>query len=207
MISVFLDRYTTFILRYRWLVIVAAAAVMMALTAGLQFITASNDWRDNLEENDPHLLAFDALEDTYSATNAALIAVAPKGGSVFTREALGAVEELTEAAWRVPWSTRVDSLTNYFHSESVEDDLNVEQLVDDAASLSDDDLARIERIALGEISIAGRLVSHDGRVAGVVISFALPDENSNAAVDEITDYARNLLNQVRDGPSGRSAIT
>ena len=64
MISVFLDRYTTFILRYRWLVIVAAAAVMLGLTAGLQFITASNDWRDNLEENDPHLLAFDALEDT-----------------------------------------------------------------------------------------------------------------------------------------------
>ena len=197
MISVFLDRYTTFILRYRWLVIASAVAVMVVLTAGLQFITASNDWRDNLEKNDPHLLAFDALEDTYSATNAALIAVAPKGGSVFTRKALGAVEELTEAAWRVPWSTRVDSLTNYYHSESVEDDLNVEQLVDDAGSLSDDDLARIERIALGEISIAGRLVSQDGRVAGVVISFALPDENSNAAVDEITDYVRNLLDQVR----------
>ena len=197
MSSVFLDRYTAFILHYRWLVIVSAVAVMLVLTAGLQFITASNDWRDNLEKNDPHLLAFDALEDTYSATNAALIAVAPKGGSVFTREALGAVEELTEAGWRVPWSTRVDSLTNYYHSESVEDDLNVEQLVDDVESLSDDDLARIERIALGEISIAGRLVSRDGRVAGVVISFALPDENSNAAVDEITDYVRNLLNEIR----------
>ncbi|MYF24418.1 MAG: MMPL family transporter [Nitrospira sp. SB0672_bin_25] len=197
MSSVFLDRYTAFILHYRWLVIVSAVAVMLVLTAGLQFITASNDWRDNLEKNDPHLLAFDALEDTYSATNAALIAVAPKGGSVFTREALGAVEELTEVGWRVPWSTRVDSLTNYYHSESVEDDLNVEQLVDDVGSLSDDDLARIERIALGEISIAGRLVSRDGRVAGVVISFALPDENSNAAVDEITGYVRNLLNEVR----------
>ena len=197
MSSVFLDRYTAFILHYRWLVIVSAVAVMLVLTAGLQFITASNDWRDNLEKNDPHLLAFDALEDTYSATNAALIAVAPKGGSVFTREALGAVEELTEAGWRVPWSTRVDSLTNYYHSESVEDDLNVEQLVDEVGSLSDDDLARIERIALGEISIAGRLVSRDGRVAGVVISFALPDDNSNAAVDEITGYVRNLLNEIR----------
>ena len=197
MTSASLERYIAFTLRYRWLVLASAVAVMLALTAGLQFITASNDWRDNLEENDPHLLAFDALEDTYSATNAALIAVAPKGGSVFTREALGAVEELTEAAWRVPWSTRVDSLTNYYHSESVEDDLNVEQLVDDPGSLSDDDLARIERIALGEISIAGRLVSRDGRVAGVVISFALPDDNSNAAVDEITGYVRNLLNEIR----------
>ena len=197
MTSVFLDRYTTFIVYYRWLVIVSAVAVMLVLTAGLPFITASNDWRDNFEENNPHLLAYDALEETYSATNAALIAVAPKSRSVFTREALGAVEELTEAAWRVPWSTRVDSLTNYYHSESVEDDLNVDRLVDGAGSLSDDDLARIKGIALSEISIVGRLVSHDGRVAGVVISFALPDENSNAAVAEITDYVRNLLEEVR----------
>ena len=197
MSSIFLDRYSSFILRYRWLVIVSAVAAMMALTAGVQFITASNDWRDNLDENNPQLLAYDSLEDTYSATNAAMIAVAPKGGAVFTREALVAVEELTEAAWRVPWSTRVDSLTNYYHSESVEDDLNVARLVDDAGSLSDDDLARIKGIALGEISIAGRLVSYDGRVAGVAINFALPDENSNAAVTEITDYVGNLLDEVR----------
>ena len=197
MTSASLDRYTAFILRYRWLVIASTVAVMLLLTAGLQFITASNDWRDNFEENDPQLVAYDKLEDTYSATNAALIAVAPKGGSVFTREALGAVEALTEAAWRVPWSTRVDSLTNYYHSEAVDDDLIVEQLVDDAGSLSDDDLARIKEIALHEPSLVGRLVSHDGRVAGLVISFALPDENSNAAVNEITDYVRNLLNGAR----------
>ena len=121
-----------------------------------------------------------------------MIAVAPKGGSVFTREALGAIEELTEAAWRVPSSTRVDSLTNYTHTESVEDDLNVERLVDDAGSLSDDDLARIKRIALGEPSVAGRLVSHDGRVAGLVISFALP-EHSDAAEIRILNYLRGLL--------------
>ena len=197
MTSPFLDRYTAFILRRRWLVLASAVAAMLILTAGVQFIIISNDWRDNIEKNNPQLLAFDALEDAYSATNAALIAVAPKGGSIFTREALGAVEELTEAAWRVPWSTRVDSLTNYNHTESVEDDLNVMRLVDDAGSLSDDDLERIKTIALGEISIAGRLVSYDGRVAGVSISFALPDENSNAAVTEITDYVRNLLDEAR----------
>ncbi len=197
MSSVFLDRYTAFILRYRWLVLASAMAVMLVLTAGLQFITISNDWRDNLDESNPQLLAFDALENTYTATNAAVIAVAPKSGAAFTREALGAIEELTEAAWHVPWASRVDSLTNYYHSEAIEDDLNVERLVDDARSLNDDDLARLKRIALGEISLAGRLVSYDGRVAGVVISFALPDENSNAAVIQIIDYIRTLLDEVR----------
>ena len=196
MSSVTLDRYTAFMLRHRWLVLASAVAVMLVLTAGLQFITISNDWRDMLDEDNPQLVAFDTLEDTYTATNAAVIAVAPKGGSVFTREALGAIEELTEAAWRVPSSTRVDSLTNYTHTESVEDDLKVERLVDDAGSLSDDDLARIERIALGEPSVAGRLVSHDGRVAGLVISFALP-EHSDAAEIRILNYLRGLMEEAR----------
>ena len=196
MTSVSLERYTAFMLRYRWWVLAWAAATVVVLTVGTHFITVSNDWRDNFDENNPQLVAFDALEDTYTATNAAVIAVAPKAGSVFTREALGAVEELTEAAWRAPWSTRVDSLTNYNHSEAVGDDLKVEPLVDGAGSLSDDDLARIKRIALGEISLTGRLVSGDGRVAGLVISFALPDD-SDAAVAEISGYLSGLLEEAR----------
>ena len=107
--SAFLDRYIEFTLHRRWLVLASSVVVMLVLTAGLQFLNISNDWRDMLDEDNPQLVAFDALEDTYTATNAAVIAVAPKGGSVFTREALAAIEELTEAAWEVPWSSRVDS--------------------------------------------------------------------------------------------------
>jgi len=82
MTSVFLDRYTVFMLRYRWQVLASAVAAVVVLTTGTHFITVSNDWRDNFDESDPQLVAFDALEDTYTATNTAVIAVAPKGGSV-----------------------------------------------------------------------------------------------------------------------------
>ena len=44
--------------------------------------------------------------------------------------------------------------------------------------------------------MAGRLVSHDGRVAGLVINFALP-ENPDAAVVEITSYLDALLEEAR----------
>ena len=191
-----LDRYAAAILRRRWLVAALTTLLMLVMTGGARFIGVTNDYRSMFAEDNPQLAAFDALEDTYSASNAALIAVAPRGGSVFTREALGAIEDLTEAAWRTPWSTRVDSLTNNFHSEAIEDDLVVQPLVDDAQSLGDADLARIEEIALNAIDVAGRLVSHDGRVAGLVINFALP-ENPDAAVVEITGYLDALLEEAR----------
>ncbi len=192
-----LERYIAAVLRRRWLVVTLATLVMLAITAGVRFITITNDHRALFGEDNPQLLAFDALEDTYSGSNTALIAIAPREGSVFTREALGAVVELTEAAWRVPYSTRVNSLTNYTHSEAFGDELVVAPLVEDAQSLSDADLARIEGIALNAIDIAGRLVSHDGRVGGLAINFALPEESS-AAVLEITDYLAALLDEARE---------
>ena len=189
-----LERYTDAVLRYRWLVVALATLVMLAITAGVRFITVTNDYRILFGEDNPQLAAFDALENTYSASKAVLIAVAPRDGSVFTREALGAVEELTEAAWRAPYSSRVNSLTNYTHSEALDDDLVVAPLVDDASSLSDADVTRIEESALNAIEIVGRLVSHDGRTAGVAINFILP-ENADQAVVEITDYLNSVLNQ------------
>ena len=195
-IPLLLDRYIEIILRRRWVVIALATVIMLAATGGVRFVGVTNDYRTLFDEGNPQLAAFDALEATYTETNTALIAIAPVEGSVFTRETLGAVEELTEAAWRAPYSTRVDSLTNYNHSEAFGDDLVVEPLVDDAQSLSDADLHRVEEIALNATEIAGRLVARDGRVAGMAITFSLP-ENPDAAVIEITDYLNTLLDELR----------
>ena len=191
-----LERYIAAVLRRRWLVVALATLVMLAITAGARFITVTNDYRVLFSEDNPQLAAFDALENTYSTSNAALIAIAPRDGSVFTREALGAIEELTEAAWRAPYSSRVNSLTNYTHSEALEDDLIVAPLVEGASALSDTDVVRIEKIALDAAEIAGRLVAHDGRTAGVAINFILP-ENPDQAVIEITDYLHSLLAKAR----------
>ncbi len=191
-----LENYIAFVLRRRWLVVAAMILIMLALAAGGRFVTVTNDYRVLFRDDNPQLLAFNALEDRYSTADRALIAVAPKDGKVFTRETLDAIESLTEAAWLVPYSSRVDSLTNYSHSESFDDDLIVAPLVEDALSLTDTDLARIETVALDAIDIAGRLVSRDGHVGGLAITFILPDDH-DAGVVEITDYLDRLLADTR----------
>ena len=196
-----LERYIAAILRRRWLVVALATLVMLATTAGVRFITVTNDYHVLFSADNPQLAAFNALENTYSVSNTALIAIAPREGSVFTREALGAIEELTEAAWRTPYSSRVNSLTNYTHSEALEDELIVAPLVEDASALSDTDVVRIEKIALDAVEIAGRLVAHDGRTTGVAINFILP-ENPDQAVVEITDYLNSFLEQARTDHPG-----
>lgn len=191
-----MDSYSTVILRHRWLVLLLSLLVMVVLAAGARFITTTSDYRVLFSEDNPQFVAFNALENTYTAANRALIAVAPRKGTVFTRETLEAIAELTEVAWQAPYSSRVDSLTNYTHSEADGDTLVVEPLVEDTASLSDDALERIETIALNSIEIAGRLIAHDGRVAGVAIHFILP-EKPDRAVTEINGYIQHQLRQAR----------
>ena len=104
MTSLSLDRYVDATLRHRWWVVAGAVLLMLAAAAGVRFIGVTNDYLVLFRADNPHLLAFQALENTYSAADRALIAVAPREGTVFTREVLGAVVELTEAAWGAPYS-------------------------------------------------------------------------------------------------------
>ena len=186
------ERLLAMVLTCRWRVIALSGLAMIALASGARFIGVTNDYRSLFDRDDPYLAAFSAFEQVYGATKLALIAVAPREGTVFGAEALSALEAVTDAAWRTPYSSRVDSLANFNHSWAEGDELIVEALVGDASGLGADDIGRIEAIALGEPELAGRLVSGDGAVAGVVISFALPDD-PDAAVVEITDHLAGLL--------------
>ncbi|MXX23094.1 MAG: MMPL family transporter [Rhodospirillales bacterium] len=183
-----LASFIALLMKRRWLTILLSLLVMLALASGTQNIAVVDvDVRNHFSNDDPHIVALDQLEDTYSLSDGALVAVAPQSGTIFTRETLVAIEEMTNRLWRTPYVTRVDSLANYSHSEGLEDELIVEPLIDDAASLSDDDIERIASIALGTEEVAGRFVSRDGRVAGLVVSVSLPEDRQLGRM-EVTDF-------------------
>ena len=159
---------------------------MLVLAAGGAFIVNVDvDVRNHFSKEDPHIVALEQLEDTYALSDAALVTVAPRNGNVFTPGALAAIEELTEQLWQTPYVTRVDSLANYSHSEGREDELIVERLFDGAESLSADDISKIRKIALETEELAGRLISRNGEVAGLVVSIMLPENRQSARVEII----------------------
>ncbi len=172
--------------------------VIAVLTAGVQqLITVNVDLRNHFNHDDPHLIKLDNFEDLYALSDAILVVVAPSNDTVFTRESLVAVENLTEALWQTPYSTRVDSITNYSHTEGQGDTLIVEPLVDDAAVLGDGEVERVRFIALTTQETVGRFVSRDGRLAGLTVSLALPDKAREQAKDEVVDGLYDIINKQR----------
>ena len=178
---------------------IAVALLMIAvLAAGAQhLITVNVSVRNHFNESDPHLVKLEEFEDIYAVSDSVLVVVAPESDTVFTPEALVAIDQLTEALWRAPNSVRVDSITNYLHTEGTEDGLIVEQLVDDAALLDEDRIDRIREIALTSQETAGRFVSRDGRLAGLIVSLEIPVQDREQTRIEVVDALYGLVNEQR----------
>ncbi len=174
--------------------IIAVLLCFISLSAGLQhFTTAGVGIRTQFQDDDPHLIRLEEFEATYAVSDSVLVVVEPPGDSIFTRDALVAVERLTDALWKIPYVVRVDSLTNYLHIEGTEESLIVEPLVDDAISLDDAMIDEVRSIALTTWNTVGRLVSRDGRLAGLVVSLALPEEDREQATAEVVETLYSLI--------------
>ena len=104
------------VIRFRWWVILGTFILVAAAGSGARFLDFSSDYRVFFSDENPQLQAFDALQNTYTKNDNVLITLAPRNGKVFTRENLAAVEELTKQSWQIPYSIRVESVTNFQHS-------------------------------------------------------------------------------------------
>jgi len=171
--------------------------VMVAvISSGLRFLSFNMDNRVFFSEDNPQLVALETLENTYVKTYNVVFIVAPASGNVFERRTLAAVEALTEASWQIPYSSRVDSITNYQHTRAEEDDLIIADLVENAHGLSDEALQQIKDIALSRPMLVDRLVSPSGHVTGINVNILLPGE-SQQEVPEVAGFVRQLANDIK----------
>jgi len=166
--------YAEFVVKFRWVFLLVILLLVMLAGMGAKNLFFNNDYRIFFNEDDPRLQAFESLQNTYTKNDNVLMALAPKDGKVFTRETLAAIEDITERAWKTPYSMRIDSLSNYQHSESIEDDMSVANLYEDAKSLTDADLERIKQVALNEPLLLHRLISDKVHVTAVNMTMEFP---------------------------------
>ncbi|MCP4187332.1 MAG: MMPL family transporter [Gammaproteobacteria bacterium] len=190
-------QYAEFIIRHKWLSVLFSIIWVMLMGAGAQYLTFTNDYRVFFGEENPQLVAFELLQDTYSRSDNAMLLLAPQDGEVFTRSTLEAVAWLTERAWETPHSTRVESITNYQHTSAVEDDLLVADLALEPGSLTDDELIRIRGIALSEPVLVNRLISPSAHVTGVNINIELPGVDPIVENPEVVTFIRELREEFR----------
>lgn len=159
-----------------WTTIIALTLVVMA-TVGGQFLVFKGDYRVFFAEDDPKLIAYESVQSSFTKTDSLAFIIAPKDKNVFSKGTLESIRNLTEEAWQIPHSSRVDSLTNFQHSRAEGDDLTVEDL---AASYHVFDESKIEDIkstALNEPLLVDKIISPKGDVTVVNVTVQLNESD------------------------------
>jgi len=175
-----------------------AGLVLFALTAiGLGSARFSTDYRIFFSKEDPGLAGFETLERTFTKTDNVLFVAKANEGSILTRDGIEALQELTREGWKLPYASRVDSLTSFPRAEADGDSITVRELVTKpAAALSDDELRGVRDAATSEPMLAGSLLARDERTAAVNVTIRLPGK-APEEVTETAEAARRLVAQVR----------
>lgn len=188
-------KYAELLIRWRWLVIITAIIAVGGVASGGRFLGFTTDYRAFFSPDNPELRAFEALQASYDRADNVVFLITPVDGHVFTNQTLTSIQWLTEKAWQVPYSTRVDSITNYQHSQAFGDDLVVGDLVQDPSAASSADLSQIENIALNEPLIVKRIINEEASVTGINVTIHLPGK-SMTEVPEVAAYVRNLAREL-----------
>ncbi len=184
------------VIRYRWWIILSTILLVATAASGARFLGFSTDYRAFFSKGNPQLEAFERIQNTYTKNDNAMITLAPKNGKVFTRETLAIVEEVTKAAWQIPYSIRVDSVTNFQHTWANGDDLVVEDLVENASGFSERDLERVKRIALAEPLLLHRLINPAADMTAVNVTVNMPG-NSIKETPEVVAFLRKMAEDIR----------
>jgi uncharacterized protein len=189
--------YPRWVLRNRWLIIFFSLIFVVLAASGTRLIHFTTDYRVFFGDDNPQMLAFEALENTYVKNDNVLMVLAPDNGNVFSREMLSVVEEYTKKAWQTPYSNRVDSITNFQHTEAEEDDLIVRDLVTNSSKLSDQELSDIKTTAINEPLLINRLISESGHVTAINITVQMPRIDDAKETPEIVNFVRELADEIR----------
>ncbi|XVN14520.1 hypothetical protein QZH47_26785 [Pseudomonas corrugata] len=184
------------VVRLRWGFLLLFLGLAYLASLGQSRLGFSTDYRVYLAPDNPELMAQEQMQATFDRSDNLFIVVAPESGEVFSQSSLEALQWITQRAWQTPYSVRVDSLSNFQNIDADADNIQVADLVRDAATLNEQQRQRIRTIALSEPQLVGRLVSKAGNVAAVNVVYHLagvsPYENS-----EVVGFARQLAEEAQ----------
>ncbi|MCG8667871.1 MAG: MMPL family transporter [Pseudomonadales bacterium] len=186
-----LDRLSASVIHNPFVYIVLTLICVGLIGAGLSRAVYDNDPRAMFTDEHEGLAGLELLEQQFTRDDNLVFVIHPSSNNVFTNDSLALIKELTEKAWTLPKTLRVDSLANFQHTEALGDELIIKDLLPEADSYSADTIKWIRETALQEPALVKNVVSEKGHVASVNV-MVIADEKGSEDAPIIMAEARNI---------------
>ena len=162
---------------------------------GLKFLYSTTDYKAYFTKDNRELQYYEKMQDEFTKNETIFAVLSPKDGSIFTPKNLSVIENFVEKSWYIPYSTRVDAITNFQYTSADGDDLSVEPLIENAKSFTEQKILEVREIALNDARLKNRLVNEDGSVAGILITIQLPGKDESE-LQAVMNHVNEIKNEV-----------
>ena len=167
----FFTKYADFIVRRRYIAAIFCVLAALIVIAGVPNLTLDTDGRVFMDDNNPDKLRLDRFEAEYAKDDVLNILIVPEDGEIFTPRTLQAIDELTDAAWTLPYVRLVNSITRLQNSYADGDSMIIEDLVVDPYNVTDEEAARAKETALSRVEIVNQLIDEKSSVTPISVIF------------------------------------
>jgi len=191
------ENLSKFIINNRIVFIFSCLVLVLILGRGITSVVFDPDMERFFPKGHPATSLSYEIDETFIRTDNLVIAINAKNNSIFTKKTLSLIESLTEKSWTVPYSIRVDSLTNYSYVRSVDDDLLVEPFIENAVSLEDSFIKQREKIVEEEEIIFGSLISKDKKTTVISIIVDPPNPDANIKLIDTVEYMLEYIDEAK----------
>ena len=191
------ENLSKFIINNRIVFIFSCLVLVLILGRGITSVVFDPDMERFFPKGHPATSLSYEIDETFIRTDNLVIAINAKNNSIFTKKTLSLIESLTEKSWTVPYSIRVDSLTNYSYVRSVDDDLLVEPFIENAVSLEDSFIKQREKIVEEEEIIFGSLISKDKKTTVISIIVDPPNPDANIKLIDTVEYMLEYVDEAK----------
>lgn len=172
--------------------------VFLVCAAGLPRLSINADTRVFFAKDNENRRALDLFEARYAPGVNLLIVLHAPNGDLFTDDRLRAVEAVTDAAWRLPYSIRVESIANASHIGSDSEGIVIGEAgaLDEAGSA-----ANAHARVMTDNLLVSRAIAADGKTTAVNVLVDYPMQSS-AATGEILNAAKAMVAELDVGSAG-----
>ena len=192
------EQIYNFSLNRPWIVLLISIILVLSTAYGAKNLIFKGDYKVFFSEGNPQLTAFESVQEIYSKSDNVAFILEPKNGDIFTKENLAAVYWLTTESWQGPYSTRVDSISNFQYTIAEEDDLIVEDLVLNPDNLTAADMPRLKEIATNDPLLLNKIVSKSGHVSIVNVTNQFPGIDPITEIPEVSAKVREIKTQFEE---------
>ena len=193
----FVDRLADLVVNNRIRVAVLTLVAAFIVFAGIPNLKLDTDGRVFMAADNPDKIVLDNFEQEFAKDDNLAIIVKPADGNVFTPRTLGAIGELTEELWNLPYVRLVNSITRFQNTYADGDMMVVEDLVPDPQTVTPEQATAARNTALDRIEIINSLISADGSATAISVIFRLPGIDLVSEIPNINAEAEPLLARFR----------